>query len=130
MLTAVSLSRYIEIYCWARIVIMGQSISKSIFNFLDQKFQMKNQQKTLFPLIVVLFDSYLINPGQMQASLSLQDSSNLIYLIERTVFWILVLYYINFVWSVDEVQEKPQTINVFLKLTIRWDNGNELSCFV
>jgi hypothetical protein len=98
---------------------MGQSISKSIFNFLDQKFQMKNQQKTLFPLIVVLFDSYLINPGQMQASLSLQDSSNLIYLIERTVFWILVLYYINFVWSVDEVQEKPQTINVFLKLTVR-----------
>jgi hypothetical protein len=40
------------------------------------------------------------------------------------------LYYINFVWSVDEVQEKPQTINVFLKLTVRWDNGNELSCFV
>jgi hypothetical protein len=54
----------------------------------------------------------------MQASLSLQDSSNLIYLIERTVFWILVLYYIDFVWSVDEVQEKPQTIKVFLKLTI------------
>ena len=28
---------------------LGQSISRTdLFNFLDQKFQMKNQQKTLF----------------------------------------------------------------------------------
>jgi hypothetical protein len=78
---------------------------------------MKNQENFV-PFDCRVIDSYLIKSGQMQASLSLQDSSNLIYLIERTVFWILVLYYIDFVWSVDEVQEKPQTIKVFLKLTI------------
>jgi hypothetical protein len=56
-------------------------------------------------LIVVLSDSYLIKPGQMLASLSMQDSSNLIYLIENCIS-ILVSCYINFGWSVDEVQEK------------------------
>jgi hypothetical protein len=79
---------------------------------------MKNQENFV-PFDCRVIDSYLIKSGQMQASLSLQDSSNLIYLIERTVFWILVLYYINFVWSADEVQEKPSNIKVFLKLTIR-----------
>jgi hypothetical protein len=79
---------------------------------------MKNQENFV-PFDCRVIDSYLIKSGQMQASLSLQDSSNLIYLIERTVFWILVLYYINFVWSADEVQEKPPNIKVFLKLTIR-----------
>jgi hypothetical protein len=79
---------------------------------------MKNQENFV-PFDCRVIDSYLIKSGQMQASLSLQDSSNLIYLIERTVFWILVLCYINFVWSADEVQEKPQNIKVFLKLTIR-----------
>jgi hypothetical protein len=79
---------------------------------------MKNQENFI-PFDCRVIDSNLIKSGHMQASLSLQDSSNLIYLIERTVFWILVLYYINFVWTADEVQEKPQNIKVFLKLTIR-----------
>ena len=52
---------------------------------MDQKFQMKNQHKTLFPLISVLSDSYLIQSRQMQASLSLQDAPICLYYRENSI---------------------------------------------
>jgi hypothetical protein len=66
----------------------------------------------------VLSDSYPNQAWTDESFFELARLLQFVYIIERTVFWILVLYYIDFVWSVDEVQEKPQTIKVFLKLTI------------